>query len=149
MILGDATGMVVVFGLILVALVLFVTEAVSSDITALGVLVALAVLEPVTGVTASEAISGFASPATVTIMAMYILSEGIQQTGLVERLGVHLARLTSGSESRLLAATVGSTGVTAGVINNTPVVAVFIPMITGLADRYGISPSKLLLPLSY
>ena len=142
-------GMALVFLLIGVALVLFVTEAIPSDITAIGVLVALALLQPWTGVRASEAIQGFASSATVTILAMYILSEGIQRTGVVERLGIALARVTRGDERRLLTATVGTTGVAAGIINNTPVVAVFIPMITGLADRAGISPSKLLLPLSY
>ncbi|MFC7070960.1 SLC13 family permease [Halobaculum lipolyticum] len=144
-----SVGTLVVFGLIAVALVLFVTETVPPDITAIAVLVALAVLQPWTGVRATEAIQGFASTATVTIIAMYILSEGVQQTGVVERLGVVLARVTRGDERRLLTATVGTTGVAAGIINNTPVVAVFIPMITGLADRAGLSPSKLLLPLSY
>ncbi|GGL52582.1 SLC13 family permease [Halocalculus aciditolerans] len=143
------TGTLVVFALIAVALVLFVTEVVPSDFTAIGVLVALAVLEPYTGVPAADAIAGFASPATVTILAMYILSEGVQQTGIVERLGVYLARLTGGDETRLLAATIGTTGLSAGIVNNTPVVAVFIPMVTGLAERARISPSKLLLPLSY
>lgn len=143
------TGTWVVFGLICIALVLFVTEAISSDITAIGVLVALAVLEPLTGVLAVDAIAGFASPATITIVAMYILSEGIQQTGIVERLGVYLAKITRGDENRLLAATIGTTGIAAGIVNNTPVVAVFIPMISGLAERARISPSKLLLPLSY
>jgi di/tricarboxylate transporter len=141
--------MLLVFGLIGVALVLFVTELVPSDITAIAVLVSLVVLEPWTRVGAEDALSGFASPATLTIVAMYILSEGIRRTGLVERLGVYLARLTKGSETRLLGATVGSTGLTAGIVNNTPVVAVFIPMITALAERSHISPSKLLLPLSY
>jgi di/tricarboxylate transporter len=143
------TGTLLVFLLIAVALVLFVTEAIPADVTAIGVLVALALLQPWTGVTAREAIQGFASTATVTILAMYILSEGIQQTGVVERLGVLLARVTRGDERRLLTATVGTTGVAAGFVNNTPVVAVFIPMITGLAERAGLSPSKLLLPLSY
>jgi di/tricarboxylate transporter len=146
---GLSMEMLVVFGLIFVALVLFVTELISSDITAIGILVALVVLEPFTGVAARDAIAGFASPATVTIIAMYILSEGIQQTGIVERLGVYLARLTQGDEMRLLGATVGTTSVSAGIVNNTPVVAVFIPMITKLAERAHISPSKLLLPLSY
>ncbi|WP_188878477.1 SLC13 family permease [Halarchaeum grantii] len=144
-----SVGMLVVFALIVAALVLFVTEAIPSDFTAIGVLVALAVLEPYTGVSSSEAISGFASSATVTILAMYILSAGVQETGVVERLGVHLARVTGGDERRLLAATVGTTGLSAGVVNNTPVVAVFVPMVTGLAERAGVSPSKLLLPLSY
>ncbi|WP_152040359.1 SLC13 family permease [Salinigranum salinum] len=142
-------GMAIVFALIGGALVLFVSEALPADVTAIAVLVALALLEPWTGVSARMAIAGFASSATVTILAMYILSEGVQRTGVVDRLGVTLARVTKGDERRLLAATVGSTGVAAGIINNTPVVAVFIPMITGLAERAGLSPSKLLLPLSY
>ena len=139
----------VVFGLIAVALAFFVTETLPTDITAIGVLVSLVVLEPYTGVDTAAALQGFASPATVTIVAMYILSAGVEKTGLVDRLGVALGRLTHGDERRLLGATVGTTGLTAGFINNTPVVAVFIPMVSGLADRTGISPSKLLLPLSY
>jgi di/tricarboxylate transporter len=80
---------------------------------------------------------------------MYILSKGIQETGIVRRLGAEVAHLTRGSERRLLVAIVALTGPIAGVINNTPVVAVFIPMVTDLADEAGVSPSKLLLPLSY
>jgi di/tricarboxylate transporter len=143
------TATLLVFGLVVVALVLFVTERIPNDTTALAVLVSLAVLEPWTQVTPVEAIAGFASPATITIVAMYMLSEGVQRTGLVSRLGTVLGRATGGSERRLLGATVGTTGLAAGVVNNTPVVAVFIPMITDIAGRYGLSPSKLLLPLSY
>ncbi|ELY45074.1 SLC13 family permease [Natronorubrum sulfidifaciens] len=149
MIAGVSTGALVVFGLIAVALVLFVSEAIPTDVTAIGIIVALAVLEPVTGVGYRSAISGFASTATITIVAMYMLSAGIQRTGLVQRLGLWLARFTRGSETRALAATIATTGPLAGVINNTPVVAVFIPMISELAEKTGISPSKLLLPLSY
>jgi len=146
---GVSTGALVVFGLIAVALVLFVTEAIPNDTTAIGIVVALAALEPWTGITTRGAISGFANTATITIVAMYMLSAGINNTGIVERLGLHLARLTRGSESRVLAATVLTTGPVAGFINNTPVVAVFIPMVTDLADQSGVSPSKLLMPLSY
>jgi di/tricarboxylate transporter len=143
------TGTLFVFGLILVVVVLFVTERIPSDTTAVATLVTLVVFERWTGIGAADAISGFASPATVTIVAMYMLSEGVRRTGLVRRLGTTLARLTGGSESRILGATVGTTGVIAGLVNNTPVVAVFIPMITDLCQRNGLSPSKLLLPLSY
>ncbi|MBX0295103.1 SLC13 family permease [Haloarcula nitratireducens] len=144
-----STGALVVFGLVAVALALFVTEWLPPDMTAIGVLVSLAVLEPYTGVPARDAIAGFASPAVVTIVAMYILSAGVEDAGVVDWLGGRLATLTGGDESRLLAAIVGTTGISAGFVNNTPVVAVFIPLVTGLSERYGISPSKLLLPLSY
>jgi di/tricarboxylate transporter len=142
-------GTLVVFAIIAVALVAFVSEVVPNDITAIGVLVALVVLEPLTGVGPEEGIAGFANPATVTIMAMYILSEGVQQTGIVQLLGVYIGRVTGNSETRLLGATIGTTATAAGLINNTPVVAVFIPMVQRLADRTHRSPSKLLLPLSY
>ncbi len=150
MIAGElTTGALVVFALIAIALALFVTELIPSDVTAIGIIVSLAALEPLTGIGPREAISGFASTATITIVAMYMLSAGIQKTGLVQRLGIYLARFTRGSERRALAATVATTGPIAGFINNTPVVAIFIPMISELADKIGVSPSKLLLPLSY
>ena len=149
MVAGVSTGVLVVFALVAVALVLFVTEWLPPDITAIGVLVALAVLEPYTRVTPSEAISGFASRATVTILAMYVLSAGVERTGVVEYLGAVLADVTAGDETRLLGVTVTTTGFAAGIVNNTPVVAVFIPMITGLSERAGVSPSKLLMPLSF
>ena len=149
MILGVPTGALVVFGVIGLTLTLFVTEAIPNDTTAIGVIVALAALEPLTGVGPRAAISGFANTATITIVAMYMLSAGIQQTGIVQRLGIYLAVFTRGSEGRALVATIGTTDPIAGFINNTPVVAVFVPMIADLAKQSGISPSKLLLPLSY
>ncbi|OAQ52241.1 hypothetical protein HTG_11510 [Natrinema mahii] len=144
-----STDALVVFGLIAVALVLFVTEAIPTDVTAIGIIVSLAALEPMTGVGPRAAISGFANTATVTIVAMYMLSAAIQETGVVQRLGVSLATITNGSEKRALLATICTTGPLAGFINNTPIVAIFIPMISDLAEKTGISPSKLLLPLSY
>ncbi len=138
-----------VFGLIAVALVLFVSEVIPNDVTAIGVIFALGAMAPFIGIERTDAISGFSNTATITIVAMYMLSAGVQKTGLVQLLGVKLADWTRGDERRALAATVGTTGPIAGFINNTPVVAVFIPMITDLAKKAGISPSKLLLPLSY
>jgi len=145
----EVSGAAVVFMLILAVLVAFITEIVPNDVTAISVVAALVILEPWTGVGARAAISGFANPATVTIIAMYMLSAGVQNTGVVERLGVYLAEFTGGRDFRALVATVCTTGPIAGFVNNTPVVAVFIPMVTDLAEKSGMSPSKLLLPLSY
>ncbi|MFB6178915.1 MAG: SLC13 family permease [Halorientalis sp.] len=143
------TGMLVVFGLVVATVVLFVTEVVTPDTTALAIIVTLAILEPWTQMAPTDAISGLANPATVTILAMFVLSEGVQQTGIVAVLGSKVAALTRGDPDSVLGATVGLTGPIAGFVNNTPVVAVFIPMITDLADESYVSPSKLLLPLSY
>jgi len=144
-----STGALVVFALIAVSVTLFVSERLPPDMTAIAVLVALAVLEPFTSVPAADAIAGFASPAVVTIIAMYILSAGVELAGVVSWLGAHLARLTDGDDKRILGATTASTGLFAGIVNNTPVVAVFIPMVSDLADDAGVSPSKFLMPLSF
>lgn len=144
-----STGALIVFVIIAIALALFVTEIIPNDVTAIGIIGVLVILQSWTGVDGRAAISGFANPATITIVAMYMLSAGIQETGIVQRLGIYLADFTGGHEIRALVGTVGTSGPIAGFINNTPVVDVFIPMITDLADEAGISPSKLLIPLSY
>jgi Na+/H+ antiporter NhaD/arsenite permease-like protein len=146
---GLTTGMLVVFGIILVALVFFVTEPVPIDITAIGVLIALVVLEPWTGITPEQGVSGFASSATVTVLAMFVLSEGIRRTDVVTVIGRKIADRFGESPFGQLVAVLGLSGGTAGCINNTPVVAVMIPMVSELSDRTGISPSKLLIPVSY
>ena len=143
------TDVLVVFGLVALAILLFVTDFLRPDVTGLTIIVAAVLLEPWTGVGTEEAFSGFANTATITVAAMYMLSEGIHRTGVVRRLGKFVSEVAHGSTTRLTQTILLLTGGLAGVINNTPVVAVFIPMVTDLSEEYRISPSKLLLPLSY
>ncbi|AGN01697.1 arsenite transport protein [Salinarchaeum sp. Harcht-Bsk1] len=143
------TGMLVVFGIVLAALVLFVWEPVPIDVTAIAVLVALVALGDWTELTIEEGLSGFSSPATIAVLAMFILSEGIRRTGLVSVIGREIADRYGNSPIKQLGAVLGLAGGTAGFINNTPVVAVMIPMVDELADRTGTSPSKLLMPVSF
>jgi di/tricarboxylate transporter len=142
-------GMAIVFAVIGGAAVLFGLELIPNEMAALGVLVLLVLLEPWTQVGPTEALSGFSSPATVTVLAMFILSEGVRRTGFVRLLGTKLRQYTGRSMFRQLAATVGLSGPMAGFVNNTPVVAVLIPTLVDLAKESRVSPSKLLLPLSY
>lgn len=147
--LGLTPDMLVVFTVILVALLLFVTEPVPIDITAIGIMVALMVLEPWTQISPREGISGFANPATVTVLAMMLLSEGVRRTGAIHRLGSTVSEITGDSETKQLGATVGIVSPLSGFINNTAAVAILLPMVTNLAQSKGTSPSKLLLPMSY
>jgi di/tricarboxylate transporter len=147
-------GMLAVFAIIVVALVLFATEPVPIDITAIGVMVSLMVLGTagpldLTGISPQQGISGFASGATITVLAMFILSAGVQRTGVVQILGRKLSALTGDSETRQLGATIGAVGPISGFINNTAAVAILLPMVTDIAHEGKTSPSKLLLPLSY
>jgi di/tricarboxylate transporter len=155
--------MVVVFAIILLALVSFATEPVPVDITAIGVMVALMLVPPVSAaltsvgllsapietITPEQGISGFSSAATVTVLAMFILSEGVQRTGVVQILGTKISSLTGDDESKQLGAIIGLVGPISGFINNTAAVAILLPMVTDLAERGRTSPSKLLMPLSF
>jgi len=163
--------MLFVFAVIVAALVLFATEALPVDVTAIGVMVALMLAEPVTTLAADigllaepvyvlhqagdgispldRGLSGFASTATITVLAMFILSDGVQRTGIIQILGAKIASLTGDSETKQLSATVGLVAPISGFINNTAAVAILLPMVTDIAHKGKLSPSKLLLPLSY
>ena len=141
--------MLVVFAIILLALVLFATEWFPIDVTAILVMVLLIIFEPWTQISPREGISGFANPATITVLAMLILSTGINRTGIVQFLGRKMAAFAGADRRKQLAATIGITGPVSGLINNTPVVAILVPVINDLAHNGKTSPSKLLMPLSF
>jgi di/tricarboxylate transporter len=143
------TDILVVFGVVVLALVLFVTERLPIDVTAILLIVVLVVLEPWTGADASTGVSGFSNDATITVLAMLILSGGIARTGLVQELGRRMAAYAGDSIRKQLFATILATSPTSGFLNNTPIVALLVPVVTDVANRGNTSPSKLLIPLSY
>ncbi|MEF8816611.1 MAG: SLC13 family permease [Salinibacter sp.] len=144
-----SVGALLVFLIILVALILFVTEPVPIDVTALGIMVTLMVLGPWTGISPEEGVSGFSNSATITILAMMILSEGVRRTGAVQHLQATVAAYTGKNVHKQLGATIGLVGPLSGIINNTAAVAVLLPMVSDLAHENDTSPSKLLMPLSF
>ncbi len=143
------TGTLVVFAITVLAFVLFASEIVPVDVTALIVMVALMVLSPWTQVSIEEGISGFSNSATITVLAMFILSAGVSRTGAVQKLGTRMAAFARDDERRQLLSVLGVAGVPSGFLNNTPIVAMLIPAVSDLAREGGTSPSKLLIPLSY
>ncbi len=152
-VLGDlppvTAEMAVVFVLVAVTLVLFVTEALPLDVTAILVMVTLMVLEPWTNISVTEGLSGFSNPATITVLAMLILSNGVSRSGVVQIIGRYMSAFAGTNKHRQLASTILATGPASGFINNTPVVAILVPVISDLAHKGGTSPSKLLMPLSF
>lgn len=143
------TGMLVVFAVVFAAFVLFITGYVRPDVTALLVLVALVVLNPWTNVSPAQALAGFSNEATITVLAMLILSDGVRRTGVIRRLAAWVSDRVGTSESKQRGAIVAIAGSSAGFVNDTPVVALLVPLVTDLARRGNTSPSKLLIPLSY
>ncbi|OLZ42752.1 potassium transporter TrkA [Natrinema saccharevitans] len=146
--------MLVVFAIILLALVLFVTEWLPIDVTAILVMVLLMVLGTdgvanFTEISTAEGTSGFSNSATITVLAMLILSSGISQTGVVQIVGRKMSAFAGEDLDKQLLATIGVSGPISGFINNTPVVAILVPVVSDIAHKGKTSPSKLLIPLSY
>ncbi len=143
------TDMVVVLGVIALAMVLFATERIPVDLTAMLVMVLLMVLGEWTQISPQEGISGFASQATITVLAMLILSAGVSRTGLVQKLGNLMTSFAGDNQFKQLGATIAVAGPASGFVNNTPVVAILVPVVSDLAHQGNTSPSKLLMPLSF
>lgn len=135
-----------VLAILLVAIALFITEKVRMDLVALLVLGALTV----TGlVTPSEALSGFSSPAVVTVWAVFMISGGLAQTGVASVIGRQITRLGGTSELRLVAAIMFISGVMSAFMNNVAVAALLLPVVMDIARRTKNHPSKLLMPLAF
>ncbi|MEQ9549250.1 MAG: SLC13 family permease [Coleofasciculus sp. G3-WIS-01] len=133
-------------GVIVLTLILFISEWLPVDITALSIMVLLIVLGLVSP---EEGISGFSSSATITVMAMFILSAGIARTGAIQVISELLLKWGGKTSSQQILALGAIAGPISGVINNTAVLAVFLPIVEDLCRQQRISPSKLLIPLSY
>lgn len=136
--------------ILLVILVLtvtaFVFEWLPIDVTALASLGALLLFNLVTP---EEAVAGFSNPAVITVMMMFVLSEGLAQSGLVRRMGYKIAAVAKGSRTKATSTLLLLTGGLSAFINNTAVVSTFLPIALDLAKRFRVSPSKVLLPLSF
>ncbi len=128
------------------AMGLFVWNRLRVDVVGILVMVALILSQTVTP---GEGISGFASEATVTVGAMFVLSAGLVRTGAVDVLGRWLSRLAGPSEIRLLLLSFAVVIPASAFINNTPVVVIMIPLLLGIARKTGLSPSRLFMPVSF
>jgi di/tricarboxylate transporter len=133
-------------GIIIAAVILFATEKVRVDMVALLVLLAVSI----TGlVSKDEVFLGFANSAVITIWAVYIVSGGLFKTGVADRLGSMILRLSGASEVRLIAVIMLTCGVMSAFMNNVGAVAVLMPAVIGISKKTNIPVSKLLIPLAF
>jgi di/tricarboxylate transporter len=132
--------------LVVVATVLLLTERMRADLVALLVLAALILLRLVTP---EQALSGLSSPATVTVACMFVISGGLQASGLVGYLGDRLLLHGPSNKTALFALTGAVIAPVSAFINNTAVVAVFLPIVLRACQGNRFSPSQLMMPLSF
>jgi di/tricarboxylate transporter len=131
---------------IAVSLVAFVAEWFPVDITAMLIAVVLMLLGLVSP---DEGIAGFGNSATITVLAMFILSAGIARTGAVQIVSEFLIKWGGKHPSQQIFVMGMIVGPITAFINNTAVVAVFLPVVEDWCEKINVSVSKLLIPLSY
>ena len=128
------------------AIVLFVSGWLAPEVTGLlaaGLLIATGVLKP------GEAVEGFGSPALVTLMGLFALSAGLFRSGGLDRLRAAIGSDAIRSPKRMIALMVAVVAPVSAFVPNTPIVAPLLPVVEGWCRRRGVSPSKVLLPLSF
>ena len=136
----------IVLFVIFLAFVLFLTEFFPVDVTALTVLGILLL----TGlITPTESIMGFSNPAVIIIATLFVLSTTLQKSGILEYFVLSLNKLATHSLTLGLIVFLIAIALTSSIVNNTAIVAIFMPITIRLAQKYKLSPSKLLIPLSY
>ena len=133
-------------GLLVATLTVFALELFPMEVTALGILAILLV----TGIVDAEhAVVGLSNPAVVTIGMLFVLSHALTKTGLLEVAAGRLSRMVGPRKWLGVGIMLVTVSLSSAFLNNTAVVAMFIPLAIDVSSRLRISPSKVLLPLSY
>ncbi|HQU58700.1 MAG: SLC13 family permease [Phaeodactylibacter sp.] len=136
----------ITLGLIVLALILFATEFFSVDLVAMLIMVGLVL----TGViTPQQGVAGFSNNATITVAFMFVLSAALLKTGALQALAHRLSKIFRKNYNRGIVMMMVLIAAISALINNTPVVAVFIPVVIQISYASGQPPAKMLIPLSY
>jgi di/tricarboxylate transporter len=142
-----------VFALLVFAIVSFIWERISADLTAItvfGVLIFISMLTGSDDLPSLERLLGvFANSAPLTIAAMFIVSTALERTGAIDLITAYLRRLVKLPYRGFIFVMVIGVAAVSAFINNTPVVIVLMPVILSLSRDMGVASSKLLIPLSY
>jgi di/tricarboxylate transporter len=132
--------------IILAAIILFATELISIDLVALLIIASLVLF----GIVSPEqGVAGFSNKATITVAFMFVLSAALLKTGALQVVAYRLSNVFRQNFKLGMVLMMVLIAVISAFINNTPVVAVFIPVILQIAKTSGQSASKMLIPLSF
>jgi di/tricarboxylate transporter len=135
-----------VLSLLGIAIVLFATGKVRMDAVALLVIVAFILSDTLT---VSEAFSGFSDPNVILIAALFIIGDGLVRTGVATKMGSWLVDVAGSSETKMLVLLMLTVAGLGAFMSSTGVVAIFIPVVLSVSMRMKISPSRLMMPLSF
>ncbi|APG59583.1 SLC13 family permease [Christiangramia salexigens] len=137
---------IILFAIIVTVIILFTLEIFPVDKIAFFIMVSLLVTNLVSP---EEAISGFSSPATITVLSLMIIAIGLEDNGVIDWLAGGLKKLRGLPLFIMVPIFMFITGGISAFINTTAVVIVFIKIINDLSAKYNLPYSKLLLPISF
>ncbi len=137
--------MLMVFGILAGAIVLFAWGRPRVDIVAILVVLALILSRLLTP---HEALAGFGDPVVILIAAIFIVGEALVNTGVVHRLGETVMKLGGGNETRLIVLIMTLAGGIGAFMSSSAIVAMFIPLVLTVARKAGLNSKRMLMPLS-
>ena len=132
--------------ILFITIVLFVWGKYSPDVVAL---VSMLSLFLVGILTLEETLSGFSNPTVIMIASLFIIGEGLSQTGWTALAGKKLISLAKNSVPKLLIIITLGSGVLSGFVSNTGTVATLLPATISSAWSIGTMPSKILIPVAF
>lgn len=135
-----------VFGVLVVAVILFASGRLRPDVVALWVVLALVLSEVLT---LREGLAGFGDPVIIMMGGLFVVGEALLVTGVALAVGEWLMRMGRGSETRLLVLLMLVVGALGSLMGSTGVVALFLPIVLGIANKSDLSPRRLLMPLAF
>jgi len=139
-------NLILFIAIIGISIFVFIQEWFPIEVTALLMLAMLLL----TGlVTPEEAVAGFSDHAVITIGAMFILSYAFSKTGFIRSFTVWLEKMGKGNRIAVISLFLFSVALFSGFINNTAAVAILIPVGLQLSMQLKLSPSKIMMPLSF
>ncbi|HEX3084532.1 MAG TPA: SLC13 family permease, partial [Pyrinomonadaceae bacterium] len=134
------------FVILIIALALFVTEWIRTDVVAVLVVIALyvtRVLKP------EEALSGFSSEPAIVIAGIFVLTGALHATGLSDRLGDWIGHFAGKSLNRSIAVIMPAVALFSAFTHHVTTTAVMLPITLDLSREQKIPASKLLMPMSF
>jgi len=138
--------LLITLAILLISIALLLSERLRPDLIALLVVVSLGA----SGVlTPQEAFSGFSRLAVITIIAIFVLAEGLQRSGVTEQVSNLLLRVSGAKESWLIVIVMLAGAFLSLFMNNIAAASVLLPAASEAARKSGINPGRLLMPLAF
>ena len=146
-----------VTAILLFTIFLFAFEIVEVDVAAVTVMVVLGLtglLFSQMGLSAplvepKNLFNGFAGNAVMSIIAVMIIGNGLDKTGLMTKVASFILKVGGNTEQRVIPIVSGTVGIISSFMQNVGAAALFLPVVSRISSRTGLPMSRLLMPMGF